>query len=211
MVDFNLYLITDRKQTAGRQLPAVVAEALAGGVRCVQLREKDLPARQLFETATELRRITHDHGARLLINDRIDVAMAIGADGVHLGATGLPVAEARQLLGTGLLIGYSAHCVEEALQAERNSADFVSFGPVYHTPSKARYGGPPGLEQLSAAVHRLSIPVFALGGVKTTSVADVMATGCHGIAVISAIISAVEPAEAARLMLHAMTESTRVH
>lgn len=210
MIDFNLYLITDRRQTAGRQLPAVVAEALAGGVNCVQLREKDLPACQLFEIAVELRRITLEHGARLLINDRIDVAMAVGANGVHLGVSSLPVAEARRLLGSERLIGYSAHRVEEALQAEQDGADFISFGPVYHTPSKASYGEPPGLAQLSKAVKSLTIPVFALGGVKKTSVADVMATGCHGIALISAILTATKPKDAARSILSAMTEYTSV-
>ncbi|MDU0460906.1 MAG: thiamine phosphate synthase [Geobacteraceae bacterium] len=201
MVDFNLYLITDRTQTAGRELPAVVADALAGGVRLVQLREKDLPARRQFELALQLRSITSAHGALLLINDRVDIAMAVGADGVHVGVDSLPVAEVRRLLGTKLLIGYSAHSVEEALQAERDGADFVTFGPVYQTPSKMKYGDPVGVQQLVAAVRALAIPVFALGGVKMSTVAEVMSSGCQGAAMISGIVSEPDPRNAASLML----------
>ena len=194
MVDFSLYLITDRMQTAGRTLPAVVADALRGGVKAVQLREKDLSACQLFELAAELRTITREYGAKLLINGRIDVALAVGADGVHLGRTTLPVAVARRILGRDRIIGYSAHGLDEALQAECDGADFVTFGPVYATPSKAAYGVPLGLACLAEAARRLSIPVFALGGVKMSSVHEVLSSGAHGIALISAIIAAQNPA-----------------
>jgi thiamine-phosphate pyrophosphorylase len=197
LVDFSLYLITDRMQTAGRSLPAVVAGALRGGVKAVQLREKDLPACQIFELAGELRALTRQFGAKLLINDRIDVALAVGADGVHLGRGGIPVAAARRLLDDGQLLGYSAHGLDEARRAERDGADFVTFGPVYDTPSKRVYGQPLGLAPLAEAARSLRIPVFALGGVKKTSVGEVMATGVSGIALISAIIAAENPAVAA--------------
>jgi thiamine-phosphate pyrophosphorylase len=193
LVDFTLYLITDRMQTAGRGLPAVVAASLRGGLRAVQLREKDLTAGQLFEHAVELRQLTRDYGAKLLINDRIDVALAVDADGVHLGKAGLPVLEARRILGGERLIGYSAHSEVEALQAQHDGADFITFGPVYHTPSKAQYGQPLGLDALAGAARVVSIPVFALGGVKHASVAEVMSAGAHGIAMISAIMAAPEP------------------
>ena len=193
MVDFTLYLITDRVQTAGRGLPAVVAASLRGGLRAVQLREKDLTAGQLYEHAVELRQLTRDYGAKLLINDRIDVALAVDADGVHLGKAGLPVLEARRILGGERLIGYSAHSEVEALQAQQDGADFITFGPLYHTPSKAQYGQPLGLGALAGAVRVVSIPVFALGGVKHASVAEVMSAGAHGIAMISAIMAAPDP------------------
>jgi thiamine-phosphate pyrophosphorylase len=193
LVDFSLYLITDRMQTAGRALPAVVADALRGGLRAVQLREKDLTAAQLFELAVELRRLTREYGAKLLINDRIDVALAVGADGVHLGKAGLPVPEARRILGSERLIGYSAHSADEALQAQLGGADFVTLGPVYHTPSKALYGEPPGLRALAEASSILTIPVFALGGVKQSSVAEVLSAGAHGVALISAVMAAPNP------------------
>lgn len=201
MVDFKLYLITDRIQTAGRELPAVVADALAGGVQALQLREKDLSARQLYELAVKLRLLTRQYNARLLINDRIDIAMAVGADGVHVGAGSLPVAQVRRILGPEFLIGYSAHSVGEALRAESDGADFLTFGPVYHTPSKLKYGEPVGLSQLAAAASSLNIPVFALGGVKNTAIPEVMATTCHGVAVISEIISAPDPQSAATFLL----------
>lgn len=194
MLDFSLYLITDRMQTSGRSLPDVVAEALRGGLRAVQLREKDLDAGRLFELAVELRRLTRAYGAKLLINDRIDVALAVAADGVHLGKAGLPVAEARRILGNEQLIGYSAHGVDEALRAQRAGADFVTLGPIYPTPSKAQYGEPLGLSVLAEAARLLSIPVFALGGVKRLSVSELLSSGAHGIALISAIISAPNPA-----------------
>ena len=193
MIDFSLYLITDRMQTAGRALPAVVAESLRGGLRAVQLREKDLAAGQLLELAVELRQLTREYGAKLLINDRIDVALAAGADGVHLGKAGLPVPEARRILGSKRLIGYSAHSAEEALQAQLDGVDFVTLGPVYHTPSKAQYGEPLGLSALSEAVRLVTIPVFALGGVRPASVAEVLSGGAHGVALISAIMAAPNP------------------
>jgi thiamine-phosphate pyrophosphorylase len=193
LVDFNLYLITDRMQTAGRELPAVVAASLRGGLRAVQLREKDLTAGRLFEHAVELRQLTRDYGAKLLINDRIDVALAVDADGVHLGKVGVPVREARRVLGGECLIGYSAHSAVEALQAQHDGADFVTLGPVYHTASKAQYGAPLGLSAVAEAARMMSIPVFALGGVKHASVAEVMSAGAHGVAVISAIMAAPDP------------------
>lgn len=205
MVDFSLYLITGRMQTAGRSLPAVVADALRGGLRAVQLREKDLTAGQLFELAVELRRLTREYGAKLLINDRIDVALAVAADGVHLGKASLPVPEARRILGSTLLIGYSAHGAEEAVQAQRDGADFVTLGPVYHTPSKALYGEPLGPGALAEAVRVVNIPVFALGGVTHISAAEVLSAGAHGIALISAVMAAPDPALATESLLRIIT------
>lgn len=194
MVDFSLYLITDRMQTAGRALPAVVADALRGGLRALQLREKDLTGSQLFELAGALRSMTREYGARLLINDRIDVALAVGADGVHLGRSGIPVADARRILGSDQIIGYSAHSMAEAQQAEGDGADFVTFGPIYATPSKATYGEPLGLARLAEVTRILTIPVFALGGVKISTVHDVLSAGARGVALISAVIAAKNPA-----------------
>jgi thiamine-phosphate pyrophosphorylase len=204
LVDFSLYLITDRAQTAGRELPAVVADALRGGVRAVQLREKDLPEQELLERARTLRVLTRQFSARLLINSSVEIALAVGADGVHLGKTSRPVGEVRHLLGPGLLIGYSAHSVDEAQQAEADGADFITFGPVYYTASKTGYGDPLGVARLADAAQALKIPVFALGGVKKTSVCEVMASGAAGIALISAIIAAPDPQREAETLLHAI-------
>jgi thiamine-phosphate pyrophosphorylase len=204
LVDFTLYLITDRTQTAGRELPAVVAAALRGGVRAVQLREKDLPEQELLELATTLRLLTRQFSARLLINGSVEITLAADADGVQLGNTSRPVSEARRLLGPDRLIGYSAHSLTEALQAESDGADFVTFGPVYQTPSKLMYGKPLGLSSLEETVQTLKIPVFALGGVKKTTLAEIEGTGAAGIALISAIIAAPDPQHEAEILLRAM-------
>jgi len=200
-VDFDLYLITDRQQTAGQSLPDVIEAALRGGVRAVQVREKDLAPRQLYPLACELRRLTRQYGARLLINDRIDIALAVQADGVHLTTTSLPVAVARRALGSEALIGVSTHNLAEAQAAAEGGADFLVFGPVFHTPSKAPYGEPVGLTALRAVRRAVNIPTLAIGGIKKGNVEQVLAAGADGIAVISAIIAAADPAAATRELL----------
>ncbi|MGH7963336.1 MAG: thiamine phosphate synthase, partial [Candidatus Binatia bacterium] len=156
MIDFHLYFVTDRRQTSGRPLLDVVHAALDGGLRAVQLREKDLDGRTLYHLAADLRKLTSDYQAKLFINDRIDIALAIEADGVHLGQTSLAVTDARRLLSTEKLIGVSVHSPEEI--AEATSADFLVFGPVYFTPSKAIYGEPQGLAHLRQAVVSSPVP-----------------------------------------------------
>lgn len=196
MIDFSLYLITDRHQTAGRPLLEVVEAALSGGVRAVQLREKDLPLPELYDLAWELRALTSRFDARLFINQRIDVALAVEADGVQLGVSSLPVTAALRI-APDLLIGYSSHAVGEAAAALAKGADFVTFGPVFPTPSKAAYGEPLGLNALAEACSRLRGPLFALGGVKQDNLAQVTAVGCHRVALISDILAAPDPAAAA--------------
>jgi thiamine-phosphate pyrophosphorylase len=199
LIDFRLYFVTDRKQTAGRPLVEVVRAALDGGVRAVQLREKDLEGGELYHLAEELRKLTARYQARLLINDRIDVALAVDADGVHLGQTSFPVAVARQLLGPEKLIGVSTHSVAEIHTAK--GADFLLFGPVYFTPSKAAYGEPQGVERLRLAVQQSAAPVIAIGGIKTAQMAEVLNAGAYGVGVITAISAASDPAQAARELL----------
>lgn len=197
-VDFQLYLITDRRGLpSGRDLVEAVAAALAGGVRAVQLREKDLSPRELYPLALELRALTRRFGARLLINDRIDLALAVQADGVHLAGSSLPTAVARGLLGPEALIGVSTHHREEVLAAARDGADFVTFGPVYPTPSKAAYGPPVGLDALRSACAGSSLPIFPLGGINAGRIPELLAAGASGIALISAILAATKPQQAA--------------
>jgi thiamine-phosphate pyrophosphorylase len=192
-VDFNLYLITDRQNTRGREISFVVEEALKGGAKAVQLREKDLSSRALYETAYELRKLTARYDARLFINDRIDIALAVAADGVHLGSTSIPVHRARQILGDKRLIGVSCHNTVSAINAQEKGADFITFGPVYYTPSKAVYGNPVGVGKLAEISELLRIPVFALGGINRKNVSQVIETGAHGIALVSAILAAADP------------------
>lgn len=198
-IDFNLYLITDRKGLpAGKDLLGQVEAALRGGVRCVQLREKDLAPEALLPLALELRILTRAFGASLLINGQPEIARTVEADGVHLGGEAATVTEARRILGPRRLIGVSTHHIEEITAAAREGADFVTFGPVFFTPSKAPYGEPVGLEKLRAACRKPPLPVFALGGVTAERIAQIQKAGCTRAACIGAILHADDPAAAVR-------------
>jgi len=197
---WGLYVVTDRSQTQGRPLEAVVEAALEGGAKAIQLREKDLSARALYELAQRLLPIVRSRGAAFLINDRIDLAMALPLDGVHLARTSLPPAEARRLLGASRLVGISCHTVEEAMEAQEG-ADFIVLGPVFPTPSKAAYGPPIGLERLREVRGHVRLPILGIGGVTASNAAEVIAAGADGVASISAVMSAVDPAAAVRGLL----------
>lgn len=205
-VDFKLYLITDRK-VAKMPLPEAMRLALKGGVRAVQLREKDLPIRELLVLAQELRRITKEFGARLFINDRVDVAVAVDADGVHLGGQTMPPPAVRKIVGSNMLIGVSAHSIEEAREAEMGGADFITFGPIFLTPSKEKFGAPVGIEALRSVKKNVRIPVFGLGGIKSENISQVMQAGADGVAMISAILAADDIQTAAELMSRRIGEA----
>ena len=193
----NIYLITDRHQTYNhRPLVDVVEELLQAGVRMIQLREKDLSAAELYPLAQKLRSLTRSYNSLLLINDRIDIALAVGADGVHLGGHSLPIKIARQLLGSNSLIGVSTHSVEEAESAQSQGANFITCGPVFLTPSKAQFGAPIGIESLQTICKTCKIPVYALGGIKANNTRDTLQAGAHGVAMISALLSSPEPIQA---------------
>ena len=188
-VDFKVYLVTDRKQTKV-PLPEAVRLALQGGVRAIQLREKDLPIRELLSLAQELRAVTSESGAKLFINDRVDVAVAVGAAGVHLGHQSMPPEAVKRIVGNRMLIGVSTHTIEEAKAAEAGGADFITFGPVFFTPSKSAFGLPVGLECLKDAKKSVKIPLFGLGGIKSGNARQVFSSGADGIAMISDIFGA---------------------
>jgi thiamine-phosphate pyrophosphorylase len=197
---FRLYLITDRG-AAARPPAEIVEECLEAGLRAVQLREKDLEARALLAMAESLREVTRSHGARLLINDRADVALAAGADGVQRTHASLPVSVLRAITPAGFLIGASAHSIAEAREAVEQGADFVVFGPVYDTPSKRRYGPPQGLRALGAVAAAVSRPVLAVGGITPARATEALAAGAAGVAVIGAIYGAARPADATKAFL----------
>ena len=203
---FDLYLITDRQLAQGQDLLWVIQRALDGGVRVIQLREKDLGGKELFELADNTAKLCQRYNAQLFVNDRVDVALAVDAAGVQLGKTSIPVETARALLGPDKNIGVSTHSIEEATDAERCGADFVLFGPVYFTPSKAGFGEPQGLATLKKIVENLSLPVYAIGGIKPENIAAVKRTGVRGVALISAIIGAADPTTASKRILQLLQE-----
>jgi thiamine-phosphate pyrophosphorylase len=196
LTPLRLYVVTDRHQTAGRALEAVVAAAACGGAGAVQLREKDLSARDLYALGTRIQAALAPYNVPLLINDRLDVALALDAAGVHLAGHSLPAAVARRVLGSHKLLGVSTHSVEEARQAAAEGADFVVFGPVFTTPSKLAYGPPQGLQHLAAVVSQVDIPVVAIGGIDVTNLPQVMHTGAYGVAMIRAVLAAPDPLSA---------------
>jgi len=200
---FSLYLITDRA-AAPRPPLDVVEECLAAGLRAVQLREKDLAARELLTLADTLREATQRHRARLIVNDRTDVALAASADGVQRTHSSLPVSALRGITPPGFLVGASVHSEAEARGAAAEGADFIVFGPVYETASKRRYGPPQGLAALEAVARAVDRPILAVGGLTPERVTEVLAAGAAGVAVIGAIYGAPRPADATKAFLDAL-------
>jgi thiamine-phosphate pyrophosphorylase len=200
--DFKLYLITDRKFfNAQCSMYMTIETALEAGVRAIQLREKDLSVRQLFDMAVWMRELTQEYGAKLFINDRVDVALSVGADGVHLGVNSIPADAARRISGDKLLVGVSTHSIEEAEAAKNEGADFITLGPIYETPSKLKYGRPVGVDSIREVKSRISMPVFAVGGIKPDRVKEIMDAGADGIAMISAILGSHDIKESTQAFL----------
>jgi thiamine-phosphate pyrophosphorylase len=196
--DLRLYLCTDRLLALGRPIVQAVEEAIAGGVTMVQLREKDASSREFYEIALEVQAVTRRRHVPLIINDRLDIALAVGAEGIHLGQSDLPLSAARRLGGKKLIIGVSASTVEEAQEAERGGADYLGVGAVYPTGSKADAGDAIGLDRLREVCASVRIPAVGIGGVNPENAGAVMKAGAAGIAVISAILSQPNIREAAR-------------
>jgi thiamine-phosphate pyrophosphorylase len=166
-----------------------VESAVEAGAQYIQLREKDISTKELLGMAVWMRELTNEHGAKLFINDRVDIALSVKAVGVHLGQNSMPAHAVRKISGYNLIIGVSAHSIHEATDAEKAGANFITLGPIYKTPSKLRYGDPIGIDILREAKANVSIPVFAIGGIKPDRVKEVIAAGADGVAIISAIFS----------------------
>jgi thiamine-phosphate pyrophosphorylase len=200
-----LLVVTDRHQTNGRPLVPLLQQVLTAGAPAIQLRERDLSARELVTLAHEVQVVTASHRSQLLINDRIDVALALEGVGVHLRSNSLPVTVARQMLGTQRLLGISAHSVEEAIQVESQGADYIVLGPIYETPTKQMYGPPLGIHTLEKACRLVRIPILGIGGVTAARAREMRRAGAFGAAVITAILGATDVDSAARELLDAVT------
>jgi thiamine-phosphate pyrophosphorylase len=190
-----LYVVTDRTHVADGNLLSVLEHLIPQGGMMLQLREKDLPTRTLLEWAQRVVSWCKHYHVPFLINDRVDIALASGAHGVHLRENSLPVRNVRQCLGAQPLIGVSVHSVEDAIQREEEGADFVVLGPIYDTPSKRAYGSPLGVSVLEEATHRCHIPIFAIGGIDLARVEEVKSAGAYGVAVISSIFQSASPVD----------------
>ncbi len=193
MFAFPLYFVTDgfpstREGTRGDgDLFDLVVQAMEGGVRLVQYRDKTATRRQMYDRAMQLRRLTEAHGAILIVNDQIDLACAVGADGVHLGQDDLPVSSARKMMGHRAIIGVSTHGVAQAERAEADGADYIGLGPIFATTTKVTGIDPIGLAMIAEVRKRVRLPIYAIGGIRLSEAAAVIASGAAGVAVISAL------------------------
>nr|BBH92597.1 thiamine-phosphate synthase [Thermogemmatispora argillosa] len=196
-----LHVLTDREWSRGRDMQTVAAAALAGGATIIQLRDKQATTRTLVEEGLALRALTRRHGALFIVNDRVDVALAVEADGAHVGQDDMPVALARKLLGPGRILGVSAGNLEEAEQAVAEGADYLGVGPIYPTRGKADAGPATGPELLRAISARYRVPLVAIGGITAENTPEVIAAGACGVAVITAVVHAEDIAAAARAIV----------
>lgn len=187
-LDYTLYLVTDRGILKGRDLVKSVEQAIRGGVSLVQLREKTISSLDFYNLAMKLKEITHYYQVPLIINDRLDIALATDADGLHIGQDDLPLEVARNLLGKNKLLGYSVANLEEAQRGVRGGADYLGAGPVFPTGSKADAVSPIGLNNLREIRESVSLPVVAIGGIGLSNLRDIKDTGIKGASLISGIL-----------------------
>ncbi|CCQ33703.1 Thiamine-phosphate synthase protein [Halorhabdus tiamatea SARL4B] len=210
MTDWDVYLVTQSSLSGERSTPEVVQRAIDGGVDVVQLREKDVAARERYEIGQEVRELTREAGVPLIVNDRLDLALALDADGVHLGETDLPVAVARDLLGEAAIVGRSVSFVEDARAAERAGVDYLGVGAIYATGSKDDIDDDEyaiGTDRLADIVAAVDIPVVGIGGVTSENAARVIEAGADGVAVITEITGADDPAAATRTLARVVAEA----
>ena len=208
-IDYSLYLVTDRGLSRGRSTPEVVAAAVRGGATVVQLREKTADTREFVEEAMAIKGFLSARAVPLIINDRIDVAQAVDADGVHLGQKDMPIELARKIVGPQMIIGISAESLTDAVEAERAGADYLGVSPIFDTPTKTDTApalGLMGLQQIRTAVN---LPLVGIGGLNADNAGRVIANGADGVAVVSAIVSADDPEAAARDLIRIVQESER--
>ncbi|MCD6166838.1 thiamine phosphate synthase [bacterium] len=206
--NWNLYVITDEHLYKGRTHQEIAEAAIRGGAEVIQLRDKTASGKYLYETGQNIRHLTHRAEVIFIVNDRVDVALAVDADGAHVGAEDIPWKATRRLLPSSKLLGGSARNLAEALEAESGGADYVGVGPIYEARNtKPDAGIPKGLELLTRVKERLKIPIIAIGGINEANVAEVIAAGADAIAVISAIVTADDMVDATRRLHERILEA----
>lgn len=197
-LDFGLYVVTDEGLSRGMSHSDIARLALEGGADAIQLRDKNMGGRMLMEHARMIRRMTNDLGKLLIVNDRLDIALASGADGVHLGQEDMAVADARRLAPRPFMIGITVHDVDEALKAERGGADYLGLSPIFSTGTKADAGAACGVGMISNVKKAVTIPLVAIGGIGPSNARDVLEAGADGLAVISVVVGQPDIAGSAR-------------
>jgi len=200
MMDFSLYAITGENFHPGRELVDVMEQAIIGGADILQFRDKHSGKEELLRKAKALRELTRRYGIPFIVNDHVDLALEVDADGIHLGQGDLPLEEARRRVG-GRIIGISTHVIEEALLAQEQGADYIGAGPVYATQTKADVVDPVGLSYIREVAERISIPFVAIGGIKLGNADEVIRAGASRLCAVSEIVGSADPAEACRAFI----------
>ena len=198
MVDYSVYLVTDRELARGRTTLEIAAAAIRGGVSCIQLREKTCSTREFIDEALAIRSLLARHEIPLIINDRVDVALAVKADGIHLGQKDMPCSMARQLIPENMIVGISVESLDDAIAAQKDGADYLGVSPIYPTPTKTDTAQALGLEGLRSIRSEVNLPLVGIGGLNADNAAAVIYNGADGVAVVSAIVAADDPEAATR-------------
>jgi len=206
-IDYSLYLVTDRGMARDRSTLEIVRAAVNGGATVVQLREKDCSTREFIEQALAVKDFLKARRVPLIINDRLDVAQAVQADGVHLGQTDMPLELAKGILGDSMIIGISAESLKDAMAAEKGGADYLGVSPIYATPTKTDTAPPLGLAGLNEIRKAVRLPLVGIGGLNRENAAEVIRSGADGVAVVSAIVAADDPEAAASALKKIIIEA----
>ena len=204
-IDYSLYLCTDRRLMTSPTIEASVESALRGGTTVIQLREKDCSSREFYELGLRVKKITERYHAPLIINDRVDIALAVGAAGVHVGQGDLPCKVVREIVGPDMIVGVSAATIDEAVQAEEDGADYLGVGAMYATATKTDTR-PVSMEELLKIRAAVKIPIVVIGGINKQTLGNFKGTGVNGLAVVSAIVAQPDPEAAARELLRMWKE-----
>lgn len=204
-IDYSLYLCTDRRLMTSPTIEASVESALRGGTTVIQLREKDCSSREFYELGLRVKKITERYNAPLIINDRVDIALAVGAAGVHVGQGDLPCKVVREIVGPDMIVGVSAATLEEAVRAEQDGADYLGVGAMYATATKTDTR-PVSMEELLKIRAAVKIPIVVIGGINKQTLGNFKGTGVDGLAVVSAIVAQPDPEAAARELLRMWKE-----